>query len=294
MYSSTDYPAHVDDDGVIVSGATFTPAFEQRTLGRVSDDGRSIVRGRDIRGEVVGEFDSDGTVYVGSGRDRRQIGRTDPPSGVAAVCLLLVLAADEIAKRPRDPAATARTAVGVASAAAGIAVVEVFKHSRHKTQPATSATAKIASVSPGVLSDAPHPVPGLPADRQLHPDVPEYTAHGPEFVEVTPEQPHYDKPLHPDLVHLLDRLRDWGGNVDGEYGIEDTYRRGLLSRTQLTESLWRFMCIHVAVLGGLVAPSEVFAFVDGNNCPQPPLGWREGGWKLLGPPQSSSGPVAQR
>jgi hypothetical protein len=160
-------------------------------------------------------------------------------------------------------------AAGIASAAAGIAVVEAVKHATHRTaQPSSTSTAQ---------------------DRS-HPEVPEYTERGPEFVDVSPAKPRYDAALHSDLVHLLDRLRAWGGNVDGEYGLEDSYRRGLVSRTHLTEILWRFMCIQVAVVGGIVPLRDVPAFADGGDYPQPPHGWREGGWKLLGsphPPQDS-------
>jgi hypothetical protein len=64
QYSSTTYPAHIDNNGTIMSGATFTPALEQRVIGRVSDDGRTILRQEGSREASVGTFDPDGTVYI--------------------------------------------------------------------------------------------------------------------------------------------------------------------------------------------------------------------------------------
>lgn len=96
---STIYPAHVDGDR-LVYGAPWVYGPAQSTLGLFDDRKREVINGSNRYERPTGSWDEQGIVYLGPVERMERIGRCDPPSGVGAACLLLILA-------PRAPHADA-------------------------------------------------------------------------------------------------------------------------------------------------------------------------------------------
>jgi hypothetical protein len=163
--------------------------------------------------------------------------------------LLLALAADELKKRPRPAASqtAAELAVGTVAGVLGSAAADRLVHIGHA--------------------------------QEVH-------GHATDRLRLRTGEKRFEGPLDPEVVDLLERLRAWGGNVDGESGIEDNFRHAFITHTDLTVILWRFFCQHVAFRGGVVAATfeDLFAFTEAGKILPPPVGWQEGGWRLLGPP----------
>jgi hypothetical protein len=191
--SSTEYPAHVDERGAIVSGPKFAGASQQRTLGRLSDDGKTILRGYEYQPyDPVGSYDADGGVYVGTGFDRRRIGRTDPPSGIGAACLLLALAAEEIDRKPPDSADKAAKAVGIAAGAATLGVEMGIKHwwrNRNTAQAKRTAASPGSSAPPPPADPTPKASPEPQAPREdTRPGQPVWAPRDKSFWEIVADE----------------------------------------------------------------------------------------------------------
>ena len=90
--SSTTYPAHVDSDGTVFFGATWTYGPAQTVLGRWNEQDRTVSEGQSRYGDAIGSWDEQGVVFGGPAYRREKIGRCDPPSGPGAACLLLIFA----------------------------------------------------------------------------------------------------------------------------------------------------------------------------------------------------------
>lgn len=91
---STIYPAHVDRDGTVFFGATWTYGPAQTVLGHVNERDHTVAEGLSRYGDTIGNWDEDGVVYGGPSYRREAVGRCDPPSGAGAACLLLLFAND--------------------------------------------------------------------------------------------------------------------------------------------------------------------------------------------------------
>ena len=187
---ATIYPAHVDRDGTVFFGATWTYGPAQTVLGHVNETDRTVVDGMSRYGDTIGGWDEDGTVYGGPPYRREKVGRCDPPSGAGAACVLLLFAdgvphKDALiaaaqpdsdfygleVKRPRakkaaDPADTAAKAVGIATGAAALGVEVGIARWWRKRKKARAEQTAASAASSGPTLQASDPA----LERSVHAD----------------------------------------------------------------------------------------------------------------------------
>lgn len=188
--SNTTYPAHVDRDGAVMFGATWTYGPAQTVLGHVNEHDHTVTEGMSRLGDTIGNWDEEGIVYGGPSYRREKIGRCVPPSGAGAACLLLIFAdgaphKDALiataqpgsefygfeVKRPKekkaaDSADRAAKAVGIATGAAALGVelgIARWLRKRKKAQ-AEQAAASTTSSVPTPQTAAPTPELPVRAD----------------------------------------------------------------------------------------------------------------------------------
>lgn len=212
----TTYPAHVDRDGTVFFGATWTYGPAQTVLGHVNETDHTVVGGMSRYGDTIGGWDEDGIIYGGPPYRREKVGRCDPPSGAGAACLLLLFAdgaphKDALiaaaqpgsdfsgleVKRPKaqkaaDPAETAAKAVGMATGAAALGVEVGIARWWRKRKKAQAEQAAASAASSG-----PTPQAGDPTlERPVHADAtrptqPEWAPRNRFFMEILAgEQAH--------------------------------------------------------------------------------------------------------
>jgi hypothetical protein len=186
--SSTIYPAHVDHDGTVFFGATWTYGPAQTVLGHASETDRAVTEGMSRYGDVIGGWDEDGTVYSGPPYRREKVGRCEPPSGAGAACLLLLFAdgaphKDALiaaaqpgtgfhglevkrskTKKAADPADTAAKAVGIATGVAALGVEVGIARWWHKRKKAEVEQTAASAASSGATPQASDPTLERPAN----------------------------------------------------------------------------------------------------------------------------------
>jgi hypothetical protein len=185
----TTYPAHVDRDGTVLFGATWTYGPAQSVLGRVNEQDRTVTEGQSRYGDTIGTWDTDGTVFGGPSYRREAVGRCDPPSGAGAACMLLLFTNDaphkdalvaaaqpgsdfhglEVKrpkeKKPPDPGHKAAVAAGVATGVVAYGIERgISGWLRRHSAPAHKDTPHDAHpVHPQPTAEPASPAPASPA-----------------------------------------------------------------------------------------------------------------------------------
>ena len=209
----TTYPAHVDRDGTVFFGATWTYGPAQTVLGHVNEMDRTVVDGMSRYGDTIGGWEEDGAVYGGPPYRREKVGRCDPPSGAGAACLLLLfvdgaphkdalIAAAQPgsdfhglevkrpkAKKAADPADTAAKAVGIATGAAALGVEVGIARWWRKRKKAQAEQPAASGASSGPTPQASDPTLERPAHADVtRPTQPVWAPRDRFFMEILAEE----------------------------------------------------------------------------------------------------------
>lgn len=267
---SRSYPGRLVDGRRVVTGRYSS----EQEIGGVSDDRRTIVQGPPFRSRTpVAEVDSDGQVYLGTGRQRERAGRVDPPSAGAAACLVLLVLLDTPSGSSSGSALSSPPPQRARSVRQGPTNADVARGA--VTGAAAVAGAAIgAGVGAGIkraFARKPKPSPEPAIDRVN-------AAETCERGSAIASRPTVDLSAG-DRAIVRQQLVELGADAAW---LREKVRLG--DDDLLLRLLWFYFWGRIASLGGVTLTEENVMSES-----EPPFGWYSGGWRAILPQRSVTG-----